>query len=297
MKIGYQQVKRFFIINAGLFIMALGLVIFLEPAKLAVGGVMGLSMVIRAYIPSIDLGLLMLIFNVFLFILAFFMIGKSFGGYTIYCSVALSFMTSVLTRIYGSTNLFPDDLMVTLFIGILVQGVGMAMVFSQNASTGGTDIVAKILNKYTHIEIGKSLFLSDALITVAAGIAFETRLGMYAFLGILMNGLIIDKVIAGFETKAHCQIISHKSDEIVSFIHNDLGRGCTYLKAVGAYSMKDTNLISVVLGRREYIKLKSFVRSVDPRAFITMHFTHEVLGEGFDLEVIENMTSNEVEKA
>lgn len=297
MKIGYQQVKRFFIINAGLFIMALGLVIFLEPAKLAVGGVMGLSMVIRAYIPSIDLGLLMLIFNVFLFILAFFMIGKSFGGYTIYCSVALSFMTSVLTRIYGSTNLFPDDLMVTLFIGILVQGVGMAMVFSQNASTGGTDIVAKILNKYTHIEIGKSLFLSDALITVAAGIAFEARLGMYAFLGILMNGLIIDKVIAGFETKAHCQIISHKSDEIVSFIHNDLGRGCTYLKAVGAYSMKDTNLISVVLGRREYIKLKSFVRSVDPRAFITMHFTHEVLGEGFDLEVIENMTSNEVEKA
>lgn len=287
MKISYQNIKRFIIINAGLLIMALGLVIFLEPAKLAVGGVMGLAMVIREYIPSIDLGILMLIFNVFLFILAFFMIGKSFGGYTIYCSIALSFMTSFLTRIFGSTNLFPDDLMVTLFVGILVQGVGMAMVFSQNASTGGTDIVAKILNKYTHIEIGKSLFLSDALITVAAGIAFEPRLGMYAFLGILMNGLIIDKVIAGFEIKAHCQIISQKTEEIVSYIHNDLGRGCTYIKAMGAYSKKDTDLISVVLGRREYLKLRHFVRSIDSRAFITMHFTHEVLGEGFDLEIIE----------
>lgn len=296
MKITFQNVKRFIIINAGLLIMALGLVIFLEPAKLAVGGVMGLAMVIREYIPSIDLGLLMLIFNVFLFILAFFMIGKSFGGYTIYCSVALSFMTSFLTRFYGSQNLFPDDLMVTLFIGILVQGVGMAMVFSQNASTGGTDIVAKILNKYTHIEIGKSLFLSDALITVAAGIAFEPRLGMYAFLGILMNGLIIDKVIAGFETKAHCQIITQKPKEIVAYIHNELGRGCTYIKAVGAYSMKDTDLISVVLGRREYLKLRYFVRSVDSRAFITMHFTHEVLGEGFDLEVIENTQLKPQEK-
>lgn len=287
MEISRRGVKRFILINLGLIIMALGLVIFLEPANLAVGGVMGLSMVIRSYFPQIDLGMLMLVFNVALFILAFFMIGVSFGGYTIYCSFALSFMISILSRIFRWGELFPNDLMVTLIIGILVQGIGMAIIFYQNASTGGTDIVAKILNKYTRIEIGKSLFLVDALITIAAGVAFDVRLGMYAFLGVLLNGLVIDQFIAGFEKKASCQIITKETGKIVKFIHQDLGRGCTFIKAVGAWSGEDKDIVSVVLGKQEYLKLTNFVRRVDPRAFITMHFTHEVLGEGFDLESLD----------
>ncbi len=285
MKKRLKELKRFIMINIGLVIIALGLVLFLEPANLAVGGVMGLAMVIKVYLPWIDLGMLMLIFNVILFIVAFFLIGKSFGGYTVYCSFALSFMISGFTRIFDFGELFPEDLMVTLIIGIIIQGIGMAFVFYQNASTGGTDIVAKILNKYTHIEIGKSLFLSDSLITVAAGVAFEPRLGMYAFLGILINGFVIDWIIAGFETKVHTMIISKNPEVIVKYIHEKLGRGCTYIKSIGCYSMEDRNMISVVLSKKEYIKLRYFVRDVDPRAFITMNYTHEVLGEGFDLDI------------
>lgn len=284
MKISIKHVKRFLWINLGLVIMALGLVLFLEPANLAVGGVMGLSMVIRVYIPWIDLGMLMLIFNIILFVVAFIMIGGDFGGYTIYSSFALSFMISGLTRIFPVTEMFPNDTMVTLLIGIMVQGVGMGIIFSQNASTGGTDIVAKILNKYTNIEMGKSLFLSDALITIAAGIAFEPRLGMYAFLGILLNGIVIDWIIAGFETKVHTMIISSNPDKIVKYIHDTLGRGCTYIRSIGCYSMEEKNMISVVLSRKEYIKLRRIVRDIDPRAFLTMNYTHEVLGEGFDLD-------------
>ncbi len=279
--------KRFIFINIGLFIMAIGLMVFLEPSNLAVGGISGLSMVIRSYFPSLNLGILILFFNVILIILSFILIGPQFSGYTIYSSVALSFMITVIQKFFNFGVIFPNDLMITLLVGILTSGIGMAIVFYQNASTGGTDIIAKIINKYTHIEIGKSLFLSDALITIAAGVAFSPRIGAYAFLGILMNGFVIDKVIAGFEIKSQSLIISEKHKEIRDYIIHDLNRGATYVKVIGSYSGEDKMMINVVLSKREYIKLKKFVRTIDPRAFITMHYTHEVLGEGFDLKVVE----------
>lgn len=282
-----QELKRFLFVNVGLIIMSMGLIFFLAPSKLAVGGVTGLAMVIQSYFPQANLGILVLIFNVILIILSFFLIGAQFGGYTIYCSIALSFMISFMEKYFEVGILFPDDLMITLVMGILVSGVGMAIVFYQNASTGGTDIIAKIINKYFHIDIGKSLFLADALITLAAGIAFSPRIGMYAFLGILLNSIVIDKIIAGFDIKSQSMIISEKHKEIRDYIIKDLERGATYLKVIGSYSGEEKMMINVVLSRREYIKLRRFVRSVDPRAFITMHYTHEVLGEGFDLEVID----------
>ncbi len=277
------SLKKFFFINLGLFIMSLGLVAFLEPSNLAVGGVMGLSMVIRSYFPSISLGVLMWIFNIGLIILAFFLIGDGFAGYTIYCSIILPIMIDGLDKFLQVGVLFPDDLMITLIMGILVQGIGMAIIFYQNASTGGTDILAKIISKYTSIDIGKSLFLADALITLAAAIAFAPRIGMYAFLGIILNSVVIDGVIAGIDTKTQSMIISEEYEKIVDFINKNMDRGATYIRSVGTYSKQEKFMINVVLSRREYIRLRKFVREVDPKAFITMHYTHEVLGEGFDL--------------
>ncbi len=287
MNITFKTVKRFILINLGLFIMTVGLVLFLEPSDLAVGGVAGLSMVIRVFFPQIGLDVLVLIFNVILIILSFILIGKDFSGYTIYCAIAMSFMIRICQKFMNYMDigvLFPNDLMVTLIIGILVCGSGMAIVFYQNASTGGTDIVAKIINKYTHIDIGKSLFLADSLITISAGIVFDPRIGVYAFLGILLNSLVIDKIIAGFDIKSQSLIISKKHKEILDYIMNELERGATCMNVKGAYSSEEKTMINVVLSRREYIRLKNKVREIDPRAFITMHFTHEVLGEGFDLD-------------
>ncbi len=287
MNIKAKTIKRFILINLGLFIMTLGLVLFLVPSNLAVGGVAGLAMIINVYFPQIDLGLLVFIFNAILITLSFFLIGKDFGGYTIYCSVAMSFMISMLQKVMTHYNigvLFPDDLMLTLIIGIIVCGSGMAIVFYQNASTGGTDIVAKIINKYAHIDIGKSLFLADSLITLGAGIVFSPRIGVYAFLGILLNSVVIDKIIAGFDIKSQSLIISGEHRKILEYIINELDRGATCVKVRGGYSEEEKNMINVVLSRREYIRLKNYVREIDPRAFITMHYTHEVLGEGFDLE-------------
>jgi len=279
--------KRFIMINVGTLIMGLGLYLFLIPADLAVGGVTGLAMVIQNYVPSINLGFLMGIFNIVLFMLAFFIIGKEFGGFTIYCSFMLSATIGILEIIMPTYNGMVNDILLNLIFGIVIQGLGMAIIFYENASTGGTDIIAKIINKFTRIEIGKSLFLSDALITLSAGLAFGPELGLYAFLGIMINGLTIDKVIAGFETKIHALIVSENHELIALYIHNELKRGTTYLHGIGGYSKDNKNILSVVLNRKEYLSLKHHMTRVDPNAFISVTFVHEVLGEGFDLRLQE----------
>lgn len=284
-----KMVRRFVLINIGLIITALALHLFLVPANLAVGGVTGLGMIVKAYIPSINLGVLMLCFNALLFLIGFLLVGKEFTGYTIYASFALSGMIALFEAVLPVKNFFPDDLLMNLIYGIILQGVGLAIVFYQNASTGGTDIIAKVLNKYTSLDMGKALFASDAIIAIGAGITFNAQLGMYAFLGILANGLIIDKVIAGFDTKVHVYIISTKNKPISQFILQELDRGATYLQGQGMYSYERKDVISVVLPRREYIQLKKFVAEVDPKAFIIMNYIHDVAGEGFTYQVRKGM--------
>lgn len=279
----FQSIKRFIIINIGLVTMALGYMYFLAPAKLAVGGVIGFAMIMNSYIPNLDTGVLMLILNVILFILAFFFIGFSFGGYTIYCSFALAFIISIMENTIEAKELFPGDLMITLIVGILIQGVGMALVFYQNASTGGTDIVAKIINKYSGIEIGTSLFLADFLITIGAGFAFSPLIGTYAFVGVLLNGIIIDKMIAGFSNKLQIMIISKKHEEILKYIFDELERGATYINAKGAYSNDEKMMLSVILSKREYLRLRTYIKKTDKEAFITVNFVHEVVGKGFKI--------------
>lgn len=280
-----KKIIDFIYINLGILIMAAGLYFFLIPAKLAVGGVTGLSMVIQRYFPVVNLGILMGVFNILLFILAFLIIGREFGGYTIYCSFLLSGIIGIFERFLPLKGAVVEDMMLSLVYGIVIQGVGMAIIFYQNASTGGTDIVAKIINKFTHIDIGKALFLADSSITLLAGLAFGMELGLYAFMGILINGLVIDKVIAGLNSKINILIISQQPELINNYIQEELQRGTTYIQGMGGYTRQDKQIVSVVLTRKEYMKLKHFMKDNDPTAFVTMNFVHEVLGEGFDLSL------------
>lgn len=277
------RIKNFIKINIGILTMAIGLYFFLIPANLAVGGVTGLGMVINSVFPKIPIGILMTIFNVILFFLGFLIFGNEFGGYTIYCSFLLSGTISILELFVPLSKPIVDDILLNLIFGIIIQGIGMAVVFTQNASTGGTDIVAKIINKFTHLEMGKALLLSDFLITLSAGLTFGVELGLYALLGIMINALVIDKVIAGFNTKINAVIISDESKNINNFIIDELERGTTIYKAVGGYSNRNKDIINVLLDKKEYIKLKKFVKTIDKEAFISISSAYEVLGEGFDL--------------
>lgn len=278
------DIKRFLLINFGLLIMTCGLYFFLIPSDLAVGGATGLAMVISALIPQIPMGVILGIINVILFVMAFILIGKDFGGYTVYASFALSAIIAIFEFVVPMAEPFTDDLFINLIFGILIAGVGMGFVFNQNASTGGTDIVAKIINKYTRIKIGMSLLIADFLITLFAAYVFGPRQGMYALLGIVINSFVIDYMIAGFNVKINMNIISKEKDKINQFILDEIGRGTTIFHATGGFSNENRDILNTIVSRSEYIKIRDYVKEVDDLAFISIYKVTEVEGEGFTWE-------------
>lgn len=274
-----ESIKEFALITMGIFLVAVSVVYFFEPNNIAAGGITGLAIVINHYIPFISIGPLVLIMDAILFIVALIVLGAKFGAKTIYSSFLLS--TSMwLMQTFIPINITNDLILATIF-GTLISAVGMAIVFNANASTGGTDIIAKILNKFFHIEIGKSLLIVDFLVTLLGAVTFGINIGLYGLLAVIINGVVIDNIIAGFKTKSEITIISEKNKEISKFILGDLERGCTFIKGIGGFTRKDTSILYTVLDRNEFIKLKNKIKEIDKNAFITVGEVHEVMGEGF----------------
>lgn len=277
-----KKFREYIFITIGIILVAAGIHFFLVPSNLAVGGVSGLAIVINNYIPVLSVGLLMFIMNIILFIVAFIVIGPGFGAKTIYASLGLSGIMLFLEKIFPNTKPIAGDLLLVLLFGILTSGIGMAIVFNQDASTGGTDIIAKIINKFFHVDMGKALLMSDFGITLFAGLTFGAEAGMYALLGVIINGFVIDGVIDGLNICKQVTIISAKGYEIKKFIIDELERGVTLYDAKGAYSGEEKEVLITVLSRKEFIKLRDFIKEIDKRAFITVSDVHEVLGEGFN---------------
>lgn len=276
-----KAVKEYAFITAGIMLVAAGVYYFLVPSNLAAGGVSGLAMVINKFVPTLPVGLLMLLMNIILFIIAFIIIGPNFGAKTIYASLGLSGMIWFFEKFAPIKNAMTDDLLLNLLFGILIGGIGMGIIFNQNASTGGTDIIAKIINKFFHIDIGKSLLMSDFIITLMAGFTFGAEIGMYALLGVIINGYVIDEVIQGITICKQVTVISSKGSEIKKFIIEELQRGVTVYEAKGAYTGETREVLMTIVSRREFIKLRNFIKETDNKAFITINNVHEVLGEGF----------------
>ena len=274
-----ESIKEFALITIGIFLVAISVVYFFEPNNIAAGGITGLAIVINHYIPFISIGPLVLMMDAILFIVALIVLGAKFGAKTIYSSFLLS--TSMwIMQTFIPINITNDLILATIF-GTLISAVGMAIVFNANASTGGTDIIAKILNKFFHIEIGKSLLIVDFLVTLLGAVTFGINIGLYGLLAVIINGVVIDNIIAGFKTKSEITIISEKNKEISKFILDDLERRCTFIKGIGGFTGKDTSILYTVLDRNEFIKLKNKIKEIDKNAFITVGEVHEVMGEGF----------------
>lgn len=274
-----DNIKDFTLITMGVLLVGISVVYFFQPNNIAAGGVSGLAIIINYYIPAISIGPLILIMNFILYIVAFIIIGSNFGGKSIYASLALSVVIWALER-YVPLSITNDLMLATIF-GTLIAASGMAVVFNANASTGGTDILAKILNRYFHVNIGRSLLMVDFIVTFLGAITFGINVGLYALLAVILSGFAIDKIIAGFNICSEVTIISSKNNDISKFILDELERGCTFIKGVGAFTGKDTALLYTVLERNEFIKLKRYISTVDKNAFITVGEVHEVMGEGF----------------
>ena len=264
--------------------MTLGILI---PNDIAAGGAMGIAMVVNYFVPALSVGQLMVAINALLLVLAFLILGSGFGFKTIYASMGLSGAIWLLEAINPIEIPLTEDLLLASIMGTVISGLGMAIIFNQGASSGGTDIIAKILTRYAYLDIGKSLLITDAAITFAAAIMFGPEKGLYALLAVILNGFIIDYAIQGFNVSMQVMIMSDNNEEITKFIMDDLERGVTLLHAHGGYSNKEMSVIYSVLSRREFISLKNFIEECDPKAFITVSQAHEVLGEGFKAINIE----------
>ncbi len=278
-----KNVKSYIIITIGSFFVSLGTMLFLIPHELAAGGVTGMSMVINNVLPYISVGFLMIILNIILFIIAFIVLGNKFGAKSIYSSLILSFFIFILEKIIPTDFILTEDLLLNAVFGTITCAIGLAIVFNQNASTGGTDIIAKIISKFFHYDIGKSLLLVDCLVIIGAAAAFGVNKALYGMLCVMINGIVVDSIIDGLNQCKSIFIISDKNKDIVNYIMDELERGCTLLYGEGGYNNTELKVIYSVLDRKEFIKLKNYIKELDEKAFISVGHASEVLGEGFKI--------------
>lgn len=279
------NIKRFLFVNIGVILVAIGLHFFLVPNSLAVGGTSGLSIEINHLFPFIPVPYILTALNTILVVIGFIFIGADFGFYTVYASISLGVFLWLLELVVPlNQSLVEGDIFINLIFGIFIQAIGIGIVVNQGASTGGTDIVAKIVETYTRFSFGQGLIMSDGVVTLLATLLYGPKLGMYALLGAIINSTVIDKMIAGFDTKYHITIITNKIEEINQFILVDLYRGSTLYDAKGGYKGDARTIIVTVVDKKDYVKLKEFIRKTDKEAFMYVSNVTEVEGYGFTYE-------------
>ncbi len=276
-----KKLITFLLMNLGAFFVAVNVHFFLSPNNLATGGVSGMSIVLNSLFPGISIGLFMIFVNIVLFILGVIFLGFQFGAKTIYTSFALSGYVWLLELVAPITAPLSDDILIQLIIGQCIAAIGMGIVFHQRASTGGTDIIAMILNKYIKVEIGRAVLFSDLAVALSSSLLFGAQAGMYAFFGVILNGLMIDYTLQQFNANKEVVIISQESALIRAFIVGELGRGATIHTAKGAFNYEQKEVITTILGRKDLSRLKNYVGKQDEKAFITVHNMNEILGQNF----------------
>lgn len=275
-----RHTKSILTIIFGAAIYAFGLTYFVVPHHLFEGGATGITL-ITYYLFNIPISVMNLIINIPLFILAW----KIFGAKTLYSSllgtISLSIWLAIFEKIPLHFNLEGDLVIVALVAGVLL-GLGLGIIFNAGGTTGGTDIVARILNKYTNISVGKLLFALDCLILMLILIIFQDlRLVTYTLLFDFIVSRVIDLIGEGGYAGKGFMIITQKPMEVADKINEDLGRGVTFISGQGYYSQKDLKIIYCIVARNEMIKMKELIHTIDPKAFITITEAHEILGEGF----------------
>lgn len=274
-----KKFKEYGIITLGVLIITMSFEFFFFPNNIASGGVSGLALVLNKLF-GLEPGIIMFICNAILFAIAFMFIGGNFGVKSMYAAFSLSGILSIIEKIGAPAPLTTNLVLASIF-GSALLALGSAFIFSQDASTGGTSITAKLLNKYCHMDMGKGILISDSIVILLAMYAFGIELGLFGLLSVYLTGNLIDKFINGAKSCKKVLIFTKKQQLVIDYITKDVDRGCTILKGQGGYSGEDSDVILTILDRREFLKLRKFMQENDPEAFITVSTANEVLGEGF----------------
>ena len=259
----------FAIITFGAFVAAVAIFFFMLPSHVAVGSGSALAMVLSNFIP-LPVSVITLIINIILFITGFILIGPEFGAKTVYSAMMVPVFMGVLEWVFPNFESLTNDQLLDVLCYILVVGVAMAILFSRNASSGGLDIVAKIMNKYLNMELGKAVSISGIAVALTSALAYDTKTVVLSVVGTYFCGMMLDYFIFGLGLKRRVCIISQKFDLFVDFILNDLHSGATIYESYGAYDKTSRKEIVTVVDKNEYRKLMEFIKKTDPKEFVTV---------------------------
>lgn len=268
-------IKEYVIITFGAFLAAAAIYFFMLPSHIAVGSGSALAMVLSNFIPF-PVSVIQFVLNCFLLVLGFILIGPEFGAKTIYASLSLPVMLGVFEKIFPNFQSLTQDPLLDMVCYIIVVGIGMAILFSHNASSGGLDIVAKIMNKYMKIGLGDAVSISGIVVALSSAVCYDTKTVVLSVLGTYFGGLILDKFIFGLNIKRRVCIISPKLDEIVNFILHDLHSGATLNEIIGAFDNELRREVITIVDKNEFRRLMDFVKNIDPKAFITVYSVTEM---------------------
>lgn len=257
-------------ICVGTLIVACAVYFFMLPSHVSVGSAAALAMILSNFIPlpisAITLGL-----NVFLLIIGFLLIGPEFGAKTVFCALLMPGYMAIFEQVFPNFQSLTNDPTLDVICYTLVVGIGLSILFTCNASSGGLDIVAKIMNKYLHLELGKAMSLSGMLVALASALCYDSKTVVLSVLGTYFGGMVVDHFIFGINIKRRVCIISPKVDEIVSYILYELHSGASLNHTIGAYENVVRKEIITIVDKQEYRALMDYVRKVDPKAFVTVY--------------------------
>ncbi|HIY29928.1 MAG TPA: YitT family protein [Candidatus Mediterraneibacter avicola] len=272
--------KHFFLLTASTLLMAFGTYFFKFTNNFTFGGITGLAVLV-AKTGLMSAGDFNMIASMLLLIAGLIILGKEFAAKTAYCSILLSVALSAMERLWPISEPLTSQPMLELCFAIALPALGSAVLFNIGSSSGGTDIIAMILKKYSSFDIGRALMISDAVITTASFFVFDIETGLYSFLGLAIRSFMIDNFIESFNLSKYFNVVCDHPEPICDFIVHSLGRSASVCLARGAYSGKDKYLILTALNRVQAVKLRNFIKQQEPTAFILISNTSEIIGKGF----------------
>lgn len=275
-----SKLKNFALLTVSTLIMAVGVYFFKFANNFTFGGITGLAVLIARFSP-LSASDFTFIANMLLLLLGFIILGKKFAIKTAYSSILLSVSLSLLERLCPMDGPLTDQPILELIFAIVLPAFGSAILFNIGASSGGTDVIAMILKKYTSVDIGKALLLSDFLITLAGFFVFDIQTGLYSFLGLTMRSTLIDSFIESLNRSKYFNVVCSNPEDICSYIKDKLHRSATIVLAQGAFSGEDKYIVLTVLSPTEAIKLRNFIKATTPDAFLLISNTSEIIGKGF----------------
>ena len=270
-----NTVKDVAVMVVGTLIVAAAVYFFMLPSHVSIGSAAALAMIIGNFIP-LPVSAITLTLNIFLLIIGFLLVGPEFGAKTVFCAILMPLFIGVFEIFFPQFQSITQDPLLDVICYILVVGIGLAILFSVNASSGGLDIVAKIMNKYLRMDLGQAMSLSGMIVALCAAFCYDSKIVVLSLLGTYFGGMVVDHFIFGLNIKRRVCIISPKVDEITHYILYELHSGASLNQTIGAYSGEIRKEIITIVDKQEFKSLMDYVRKIDPKAFVTVYSVNEI---------------------